>query len=227
MERLSRRRLLEDSVAALAVGAVGIPAVAQTAPRAGKRAAPSERVRVAVVGVHGQGRSHVSAYSAMKDVDLVAICDADTACFKPALDIVQKAGKPAPETYQDVRRLLERKDIDCITSATPNHWHALVAIWAMQAGKDVYIEKPACHEVLEGRRMVEAARKYGRICQVGTQSRSNKGMRDAIEYIHSGKIGKVYLARGLCYKRRDSIGLTTAPVEPPPTADYDLWLGPA
>ncbi|NLH98814.1 MAG: Gfo/Idh/MocA family oxidoreductase [Chthonomonadales bacterium] len=227
MERLSRRRLIEDSLAALTVTAVGASVSAEPTARRQRTVSPSERLRIAVVGVHGQGRSHVSAYSAMDDVEIVAICDADTACFGPALEIVQKAGKKTPETVQDVRRLLDRKDIDCISSATPNHWHALVAIWAMQAGKDVYIEKPASHNVLEGRRMVEAARKYGRICQVGTQSRSNKGMRDAIAYIHKGGIGKVYLARGLCYKRRDSIGKVTAPTAVPATVDYNLWLGPA
>jgi len=163
----------------------------------------------------------------MPDVEIAAICDADTATFAPALAIIQQAGKKAPDTVQDVRRILDRQDIHCISSATPNHWHALVAIWAMQAGKDVYIEKPASHEVLEGRRMVEAARKYGRICQVGTQSRSNKGMRDAIEFIHKGGIGKVYLARGLCYKRRDSIGKVTSATPVPATVDYPLWLGPA
>ncbi len=227
MEKLSRRRLVEDSLALLTVTAAGSSAMLPVRAGAQRRVSPSERLRIAVVGVHGQGRSHVGAYAGMDDVEIVAICDADTACFGPALEIVQKAGKRTPETVQDVRRILDRKDIDCITSATPNHWHALVAIWAMQAGKDVYIEKPASHNVLEGRRMVEAARKYNRICQVGTQSRSNKGMRDAIKFIHDGGIGHVYLARGLCYKRRDSIGKVTEPTPVPPTVDYNLWLGPA
>jgi predicted dehydrogenase len=227
MEKLSRRRLLEDSLALLTVTAAGTAVAAPAQTRAQRRVAASERLRIAVVGVHGQGKSHVRAYAGMDDVEIVAICDADTDCFGPALEIVQKAGKKTPEAVQDVRRLLDRKDIDCISSATPNHWHALVAIWAMQAGKDVYIEKPACHELLEGRRMVEAARKYGRICQVGTQSRSNKGMRDAIAFIHKGGIGRVYLARGLCYKPRASIGKVTGPTPVPSTVDYNLWLGPA
>lgn len=227
MERLSRRRLIEDSLAALSVAAAAHLTTEPAPAQVGRRVGPNERIRVAVVGVNGQGRSHVAAYAKMKDVDLVAICDADTATFARAVEIVRQEGKPEPETVQDVRRLLERKDIDCITSATPNHWHALLAIWAMQAGKDVYMEKPASHEVLEGRRMVEAARKYGRICQIGTQSRSNKGMRDAIEFIHKGGIGRVYLARGLCYKRRDSIGKVTEPTPVPSTVDYNLWLGPA
>ncbi len=227
MERLSRRRLLEDSV--LALGTMSIATMAETSARsqAGRKAGPNDRIRVAIVGVHGQGRSHVRAYAAMNDVDIVAICDADTATFAPALEIVRQAGKREPETVQDVRRVLDRKDIDCVTSATPNHWHALLAIWAMQSGKDVYMEKPASHEVLEGRRMVEAARKYNRICQIGTQSRSNKGMRDAIAFIQKGGIGKVYLARGLCYKPRGSIGKVSAPTPVPSTVDYDLWSGPA
>jgi len=227
MEKISRRRLIENSALLLGAASAGEAAVQAPARPASRRVSPNEVVNVAVVGINGQGKSHVRAYAAMPDVRIVALCDADTATYAPSLEIIKQAGKPEPATLQDVRKLLERKDIDCVSSATPNHWHALIAIWAMQAGKDVYIEKPASHEVLEGRRMVEAARKYGRICQVGTQSRSNKGMRDAIEFIHKGGIGKVYLARGLCYKRRESIGKVTEPTVPPPTVDYDLWLGPA
>ncbi len=110
--------------------------------------------------------------------------------------------------------------------ATPNHWHALAAIWAMQAGKDVYVEKPVSHNVSEGRRIVEAARKYNKICQTGTQSRSTKGMREAIDYIHSGKIGEVKVARGTCYKRRKSIG-ERGVYAVPSDVSYDLWGGPA
>jgi len=227
MEKLSRRRLIEDSLAALGTAALATAVESPTPAQTGRKVGPNDRIRIAVIGVHGQGRSHVKAYSGMKDVEIVAICDADTATFGPALEIVRQAGKKEPETVQDLRRVLDRKDIDCISSATPNHWHSLLAIWAMQAGKDVYMEKPASHELLEGRRMVEAARKYGRICQIGTQSRSNKGMRDAIAFLHKGGIGKVYLSRGLCYKRRDSIGKVTAPTPVPPTVDYNLWLGPA
>src|SRR5207248_511101 len=130
------------------------------------------------------------------------------------------------ELYKDLRQVIDSKDIDAVSIATPNHWHSLAAIWALQAGKDVYVEKPVSHNVWEGRQLVEAARKYDRICQAGMQIRSSAGSREAIEYVHSGKIGKVTLARGLCYKRRDSIGhKPDAPV--PPGVEYDIWLGPA
>jgi hypothetical protein len=122
---------------------------------------------------------------------------------------------------------MDDKSIDVVSIATPNHWHSLAAIWAMQAGKDVYCEKPVSHNVSEGRRMVEAARYYKRICQTGTQSRSNQGMRDAIALVHSGKLGKLEVSRGLCYKTRNSIGKVTGPQLPPATMDYDLWCGPA
>lgn len=122
--------------------------------------------------------------------------------------------------------MLEDKNIDIVSIATPNHWHALAAIWAMQAGKDVYVEKPVSHNVSEGRRIVEAARKYNKICQTGTQSRTNAGMRQAMAYVQSGKLGKIGLARGLCYKLRPSIGKVPGEQEPPKTIDYDLWCGP-
>ena len=122
--------------------------------------------------------------------------------------------------------MFDDPNIDVVSIATPNHWHALATIWACQAGKDVYVEKPVSHNVSEGRRMVEAARKYGRIVQAGTQCRSHKGIQDAMAFLHSGKLGEVYLARGLCYKPRGSIG--TKPVGPVPDGlDYDLWTGPA
>jgi predicted dehydrogenase len=140
---------------------------------------------------------------------------------------VEKDAGKAPTYVKDFRKLLDNKDIDIITIATPNHWHATMAVWAMQAGKDVYCEKPATHNVHEGRIMVEAAKKYNRICQVGTQSRSNPGMRQAIEAVHSGRIGKVDLAYGTCYKSRKSIGKVDKDQDPPKTMDYDLWCGPA
>ena len=127
---------------------------------------------------------------------------------------------------QDIRRLLDDKSIDAISVATPNHWHALATIWACQAGKDVYVEKPVSHNVTEGRRMVEAARKYDRIVQTGTQCRSHKGIQDAVDFLRSGKLGQIYMAKGLCYKPRGSIGhKSDGPV--PANVDYDIWLGPA
>jgi predicted dehydrogenase len=228
MDKMTRRGFLERSLlaAAAAVTGAGLTEKAGAAERRGRRISPNDRIHIACIGVHGRGKDHVGAYAKRDDVELVAICDVDERVIGPAQKIVEHNHKPTPKAVQDIRRLLEDKSIDAVSIATPNHWHALAAIWAMQAGKDVYVEKPVSHNVREGRRMVEAARKYDRICQTGTQSRSQKGTRDAIEFIHSGKIGKVFLARGLCYKRRDSIGkLADAPV--PNGVDYDIWLGPA
>lgn len=228
MDRISRRRFLEDSLTLLAVttaSTAAVPAVAAAPSR--RRVSPNDRIGMAVIGFNGQGMSHIANLLGKPDVDLVALCDVDTAVIDKGVAAVVKAGKPAPKTYQDIRKLLENKDIDAVSIATPNHWHALASIWAMEAGKDVYVEKPISHEVREGRRIVEVARKLGRICQCGTQSRSQKGMRDAIAYLHAGKLGKIHLARALCYKPRGSIGLCGGPQQPPATVDYDLWLGPA
>lgn len=225
MGTTTRRRFLEDTL--LAAAATAVAPAAATALQPQRRIGANDKVRVAIIGINGQGKSHVSSLLGLPDVEIAAICDADTATFAPVLKMIADKARPAPATYQDIRKLLEVKDIDAISSATPNHWHALVAIWAMQAGKDVYIEKPACHDPLEGVRMVEASRKYGRICQVGTQSRSSKGLHEAMAFLHSGGIGKVSVARALCYKPRGSIGKVTGPTPVPATCDYDLWLGPA
>lgn len=227
MSKLSRRRLLEDSLALLAVSAAPLAAVAAPAGAWRRRVSPNETIDVAVIGFNGQGSGHINNLLSKPDVNLVALCDPDTAVWEKGLRAAEKAGKPAPKTFTDIRKLLEMKDLDAVSIATPNHWHALGAIWAMQAGKHVYVEKPISHEVAEGRRVVEAARYYKKICQCGTQSRSNTGMREAMEFLASGKLGKITLARGLCYKPRGTIGLTTSAQQPPSTVDYDLWLGPA
>jgi predicted dehydrogenase len=221
MTTLNRRAFLKRS-AAIATASSGVLTALghQNVARAG------EKLRVAVLGVHGRGRDHVKAYSGMKDVEVVAIVDPDRGTWAiPARDAEERQGR-APQTVQDLRKVLESKDVDAISIATPNHWHALATIWACAAGKDVYVEKPCSHELWEGRAAVEAARKYDRIVQHGTQSRSSTGVRGAIEYIQSGKLGKVLLARGLCYKPRESIG-TKPPAAPPADLDFDIWLGPA
>ena len=226
MDRISRRRFLEDSVALLAASAVPGSALAAH-PARNRYVSPNERIRIAVIGLNGRGMNHVDSYLTYPDVDLVAVCDPDTATFAKALKAADKAGKKAPETVVDIRKLLENKEIDAVSIATPNHWHSLAAIWAMQHGKDVYCEKPVSHNVSEGRRVVEVSRKLNRICQTGTQSRASRGLREAMAYMHDGKLGKVSLARGLCYKRRKSIGKTEGPQHVPDTVDYDIWLGPA
>jgi len=194
-------------------------------PQAGRSAA-NDRIGVAVIGLHGRGLTHVDAYTYDDGVDVVALCDPDEGTFRKAQEALASRGRPAAKQYSDIRKLLENKDIHAVSIATPNHWHALASIWAMQAGKDVYVEKPVSHNITEGRRMEEVRVKYNRVCQAGTQSRSSPAHQQAIKYIHDGKIGKVMLARGLCYKLRKSIGhFDDSPV--PPGVDYDLWLGPA
>ncbi len=194
----------------------------------GKVPGPNDVLRVAVVGVNGRGMAHVGGFAALKESCVVAaICDADQNVYEKARKAVETRTGKAPVFYQDYRKLLQDKSIDVISIATPNHWHSLGAIWAIQAGKDVYLEKPISHNVREGRMVVEFARKNGRICQTGTQSRSNPGMQQFIGAVHAGKIGTVKLGRGLCYKSRPSIGKLPAPIAPPPGVDYDLWLGPA
>ena len=222
---LTRRRFLEDSMLATAA------ALLATTPRmaaaeAPQSKSPNEKLGVAVVGVRGRGGSHIRAFAGRKDTEVLYLCDPDTAVLEARARGTEKLQGRRPKLVQDLRKMLEDPRVDVVSIATPNHWHALAAIWAMQAGKDVYVEKPVSHNVSEGRRIVQAAAKYGRICQTGTQCRSNPGMRQAMELIHQGKLGQVRLARGLCYKRRPSIGPRgNYPI--PRTVDYNLWSGPA
>jgi predicted dehydrogenase len=211
--------------AASAAAAAAVPA---TAMASGPRAGANETLRIATVGTKGRGMDHLGGLAGMKDVDVVALVDIDENVVEPAMKTVERkgVGNKRPQLYKDIRKMLEDKSIDAVTIATTNHTHSLYAIWAMQAGKHVYVEKPVSHNVWEGRKVVEAARKYNKCCQHGTQSRTNKGMRDAIAFLHSGKLGKVNVARGLCYKSRKSIGsFPDSPV--PEGVDYDAWLGPA
>jgi len=227
MDRISRRRFVADSLLAVSTAAIPGAALALPESRRTRRVSPNEQIRVAVIGFGGRGMNHIEAYLDMDDVVLATICDADSAFFEKGLAAARKKGKREPTATQDLRRVLDDKSIDAVSIATPNHWHALAAIWALQAGKDVYVEKPVSHNVSEGRRIVEAARKYDRICQTGTQSRASAGIREAMEYLHSGRLGHIHLARGLCYKPRPSIGKVSGPQKPPASVDYDLWLGPA
>ncbi|MDH7569169.1 MAG: Gfo/Idh/MocA family oxidoreductase [Armatimonadota bacterium] len=227
MGSLTRRRLLEDALLAAAAAAAARLPDAMGAEAAVPAAGPNDQIGVAIMGCGGRGMGHLAEYLRYRDVAVVAVCDPDQNRMAQAVKACEKAGKPAPKTYADIRRLLEDKDVDAVSIATCNHWHALGAIWCMQAGKDCYVEKPISHNVLEGRRMVEAAAKYGRVCQSGTQCRANPGIRQAMEYLHAGKLGKISLGRGLCYKPRGSIGPKIDPVPPPAGVDYNLWLGPA
>jgi predicted dehydrogenase len=186
----------------------------------------NDRVRVAVVGLRGRGLDHIRSIHATPNVELAAVCDIDESVIATRLDSIDKLGMPKPQTFGDVRKLLEDKSIDAITVATPNHWHSLMGIWACQAGKDAYVEKPCSHNWWEGKQLVAAANKYNRIVQHGTQSRSSLGAKEAIQHLRSGLVGDVYLARGLCYKWRDTIGRTPQSAVPA-GVNYDLWLGPA
>src|ERR1035441_10329899 len=202
-------------------------AAAAAAALAGKRlkAAPSDTVRIACVGLRGRGKDHIRGYSSLRNVEIVAMCDIDESVLNERAAGLEKAGKKKPQTYVDIRKLLENKEIDAISIATPNHSHTLQTIWACQAGKDVYVEKPCSHNIFEAKQIVAAARKYGRMVQHGSQQRSGIG-RAVVQHIQDGLLGDVYMARGLCFKSRDTIG--RKPVEPvPPGVHYDLWLGPA
>ncbi len=222
MNPMNRRDFLRKSSKGLAGIAAGVAAI-----RTGlTHAEANEVIRIAVIGVNGRGRAHADAFRKMKGVEVAALCDPDEQVLNQvARSIAQSTGK-TPKTYPDIRNLLQDKDVDAVSIATTNHWHSLATIWACQAGKDVYVEKPASHNIFEGRKMVEAARKYNRIVQVGSQGRSAPSVRKAIELMQQGAIGEVFMARALCFKRRDSIGFKQ--VEPvPPHLHFDLWLGPA
>ena len=187
---------------------------------------PNDTVRVACVGIGGRGRDHIGGYSKLDNVQIAAICDVDDSHIANGLKQMERLNKPKPETYKDIRKLIENKDIDAVSISTPNHWHTLIAIWACQAGKDVYVEKPCSHNIFEAKQIVAAARKYNRMVQQGSQIRSSKAVQEAVQKMRDGFLGDVYLARGLCFKWRDTIG--HAKPEPVPAGvDYDLWTGPS
>ncbi|HZV07853.1 MAG TPA: Gfo/Idh/MocA family oxidoreductase [Gemmataceae bacterium] len=228
MRSINRRDFLHDSAILTALAGAGLGSESLAAEtNAAKKNQVNDQLRVAVVGVHGRGREHIHGFAGKNNCIVTTICDVDSAVIGKAMKDAETQQKKMPRYEQDIRKVVEDKDIDIISIATPNHWHALAAIWAMQNGKDVYVEKPVSHNVSEGRRIVEVARKTNRICQAGTQSRSSKGMREAMAFLHSGKLGKIRLARGLCYKLRPSIGKVDGPQSPPKTMNYDLWCGPA
>ena len=225
MTKRSRRQFLEESMFS-AVAAIGAVSATSSLASAAQPKSANEKLGVVVVGCGGRGNDHLHAFSSRQDTEVLYVVDADKKIGENRADEVAKRQKRRPKVLQDMRLAFEDPSVDIVTTATPNHWHSLVAIWAMQHGKDVYVEKPVSHNVSEGRRCVEVARKYQRICQTGTQSRSMTGMRDAMRYIHGGKIGEVKLARGLCYKPRGDIG-ARGEYQPPEDVDYNLWLGPA
>ncbi|MBL8815770.1 MAG: Gfo/Idh/MocA family oxidoreductase [Planctomyces sp.] len=219
MSAQSRRRFLKSSVAA-ASAVFSAPAIL----RAGT--SPNEKIGVAVVGVNGRGGEHIGSYLGDERTEIRVIVDVDEVVGAKRCDAIAEKQGTRPQLITDMRKAFEDDSIDLVSTATPNHWHALTGIWAMQAGKDAYIEKPVCHNVWEGTALIAAARKYGRMCQVGTQCRSSQAIIEAFAWMNAGGIGEVKLARGLCYKRRKSIGvLGDYPV--PNNVNFDLWCGPA
>ena len=222
---LSRREFLERSIlAAAAAAAPAAPVLANSLPE--RRAGPNEMLRIAVCGVKGRGIEHVGQWSSMKDVQVAAIVDIDENVIHDAMSKVEKNSGNKPVYYKDFRKMLEDKSIDAVSVATCNHTHTLISIHSVIAGKNVYVEKPLSHNVWEGRKLVEAARKYNKVVQHGTQNRSIGGQRKTAAFLAEGKLGPIKVSRGLCYKSRKSIGKKpNGPV--PPGVDYDLWLGPA
>ena len=223
MKRVDRRGFLKTSLTV----AAGIPVL--TSPWvAASASSPNERIRAAVVGVRGRGQSLIACLHQMAqdNVELVALCDVDEKVLRErAATYEERTGKKV-QTLADMRKVFDDKNIDVVCFGTPNHWHALGTIWACQAEKDVYVEKPGSHNIFEGRKMVEAARKYNRIVQHGTQCRSSFFIREGIQKLHEGLIGDVYMARGIAFKLRNSMGrIVDAPT--PEGLDWDKWLGPA
>ena len=236
MNPLTRKEFLKSALAvggaALFTRACSTPGSAPasaSAPAVAATGSANGDVRIACVGINGQGNSHMRDYltGKIKGARLVAICDADEAVLnRRKADCDRGGGKVA--TYRDYRKLLEDPNIDAVVCAPPNHWHSLMTIWALQAGKDVYIEKPLSHNIWEGRQVFEAVKQFPkRVAVAGTQNRSSHDIVAAIEYIRAGKLGKIQWARGLCYKPRESIGRTPGPQPVPATVDYELWTNGA
>ena len=219
---IQRRQFLKQSLASTAAFAI---------PFTRARGANND-IRVAMVGlgshvkIGGKGRQDINTFRKIPGVRIVALCDPDTAILASEVEKFEKRNEKVT-AYTDVRKLLESSEIDAIVNSTPNHWHALITIWACQAGKDVFVQKPASHNIFEGRQMVKAARKYNRIVQAGSGPRSRSGITEAVEYVRKGNLGEILFAHGLNYKPRMSIGKVTGPQPLPSTLDYDLWAGPA
>ncbi len=224
MTRRTRRQFLEESM--LATAAATVSAARPLFGMAETSRSANEKLGVAIVGVRGRGGSHIGALAGRKDAEVLYLCDVDSQVLAKRRQEVEKRQGRAPRCESDLRRVLEDPRVDVVSIATPNHLHALQAIWAMQAGKDVYVERPVSHNVCEGRRMVEAARRYGRICQSGLQSRSNPGMAAAMDFLAEGGIGRPRSASAFCYAQRSEIG-PRGDYPIPPHIHYDLWLGPA
>jgi predicted dehydrogenase len=250
--QLSRREFLgrttQFAAGVIAAGMLASCAKPTAAPMANSRIiGANDRINIAIIGVRGRGMAQAKGFAQISNVRIKTLCDIDANLFAEWVKKIEDIQKLAPGTEKDLRRVFEDKDIDAVAIATPNHWHAVATIWALQSGKHVFVEKPCSHNIWEGRKMVEAANKYGRIVQCGFQNRSLKNVQQAIKFLHDGGIGEVYMARGLCYKARDPIGKVPDGIGTGPAykyfvwnnpginydadymsrVDYDMWLGPA
>ncbi|HPG38173.1 MAG TPA: Gfo/Idh/MocA family oxidoreductase [bacterium] len=224
MQKIARRDFIKYSIitgsAALIGGRKFTAASYSQVPGA------NDQIRIAIVGFNSKGKQHIEEFYKVPGVKIVALCDVDKDILEREAALFRARGETVT-MCQDVRKILDDKNIDALVIATPNHWHSLLGIWACQAGKDVYVEKPVSHNVWEGRQLVNAARKYNRIVQSGTQNRSDTGLREAMAYIKEGNLGKIQWAYGLWYKQRFGIGMVTTPQIPPANIDFNLWTGPA
>lgn len=245
-KKLSRRKFIKKG----STGLAGAALLTSTSALSYSRIlGANDRLQMAVIGIRGRGGSHIHNFGKMKNIHLKYLVDIDENLFKRRLDEVEAFGGYRPEAVWDMRRVFDDQEINAVSVAAPNHWHALSTIWGAQAGKHVYVEKPSCHNVFEGQKMIEAANKYNVLVQVGFQNRSITNTQRAIKFIRDGKLGEVYMTRGLCFKPRADIGkypdgpmkagekfrmnLESSHYEPPYTeaylkkVHYDMWLGPA
>ena len=219
-KEVSRRDFIACGTKTAAMGAV------MSSVASGNVLGANDRINIAIIGIRSRGMQHVREWLKIPGVHIATLCDPDENLFPERVKEIEELQGKKPKTEFDLRRIYEDRDIDAVSIATCDHWHALSTIWACQAGKHVYVEKPTSHNIWEGRKMVEAARKYNRIVSTGMQNRSIMGVKKAMKFLHDGGIGDIYMARALCFKPRNSIGKKPdAPI--PKGVHYDLWLGPA
>ena len=225
MSQINRRQFLKRSLSATAASYAVLSSSSHLMPSV---LGANDEIRVAVAGIRGRGNGHINHFSSLPGVKIVALCDPDTEVLKQRVEGYKaKSGSADVKGYTDVRDILDRKDVDALVIAAPNHWHSLMTVWACQAGKDVYVEKPVSHSIWEGRKMVEAARKYKRVVQAGTQQRSCPAVIEAAADIQAGKYGKVKWVHCSKLGARSTIGKVTTPQPVPANIDYNLWAGPA
>ena len=218
MSPFHRRGFIQTTAGAVAAASVAT----QTA-----KASVNNKLRAAVIGVNGRGKTHMGGFEGADNVEVAVLCDPDRQVLgKRAEEFEEKYGHKV-ETETDMRKVFDRDDIDVVGVATPNHWHSLAAIWACQAGKDVYVEKPGTHNIFEGRQLINAAKKYGRIVQHGVQLRSSEAIREGVQKLREGVIGDVYMARGLVFRWRPKASARGKPEPTPDYLDWNLWQGPA